>query len=131
MQVRIPTKHDKIGTWFALEGQSSPPHSPSSLIGMGTYGDRDSFRLLFPILTQVHLLWELVLTAEPLVVMASTPGTCSEMVQALIGSVIPAVCFPQIELTHFCVKKKKTYLLRFEGSLYLLMQLDLAVEVCC
>ncbi|CAG0892421.1 unnamed protein product [Darwinula stevensoni] len=89
LQVRIPTKHDKIGTGFALEGQSSPPHSPSSLIGMGTYGDRDSFRLLFPILTQVHLLWELVLTAEPLVVMASTPGTCSEMVQALIGLIWP------------------------------------------
>lgn len=42
------------------------------------------FRCFLPVISHVHLLWELVLTAEPIVVMAGSPATCSEMVQALV-----------------------------------------------
>lgn len=41
------------------------------------------FEVLQPVLSYIHMLWELVLTAEPLVVMASSPTGCSTMVLAL------------------------------------------------
>lgn len=43
----------------------------------------DIFRSLSSVLPYIHLLWELVLTAEPIVVMASSPSDCSHMVQSL------------------------------------------------
>lgn len=45
--------------------------------------DVDLFQSLGCVLSHVHLLWELVLTAEPIVVMATSPTDCSAMVQAL------------------------------------------------
>lgn len=42
------------------------------------------FNCFSGVMSHIHLLWELVLTAEPLVVMASLPTTCSDMVQALV-----------------------------------------------
>lgn len=45
--------------------------------------DVDLFQSLGCVLAHVHLLWELVLTAEPIVVMATSPADCSAMVQAL------------------------------------------------
>ena len=42
------------------------------------------FPALQPLLSHAQLLWELVLTAEPLVVMAATPARCSHVVQALV-----------------------------------------------
>nr|CAD7199094.1 unnamed protein product [Timema douglasi] len=47
------------------------------------------FRCFFSLISHIHLLWELVLTAEPIVVMAASPNTCSEMVQALVSMVVP------------------------------------------
>lgn len=41
------------------------------------------FQILQPVLTHIQMLWELVLTTEPLVVMASSPTHCSAMVLAL------------------------------------------------
>ncbi|KAL1137887.1 hypothetical protein AAG570_009583 [Ranatra chinensis] len=37
----------------------------------------------------IHLLWELVLTGEPIVVMGSSPETCSQMVHALVSMIMP------------------------------------------
>lgn len=45
--------------------------------------DVDLFQSLGCVLAHVHLLWELVLIAEPIVVMATSPTDCSAMVQAL------------------------------------------------
>lgn len=42
------------------------------------------FSSLSSVLTHIHLLWELVLLAEPIVVMASSPTHCSHMVQTLM-----------------------------------------------
>ncbi|XP_049805952.1 protein DENND6B [Schistocerca nitens] len=47
------------------------------------------FRCFSPVVSHVLLLWELVLTGEPIVVMASSPSTCSEMVQALVSMIAP------------------------------------------
>lgn len=44
----------------------------------------DIFRSLFSVLTHIHLLWELVLTGEPIVVMGASPTDCSLMVQSLM-----------------------------------------------
>jgi len=45
-------------------------------------------------LTHLHLLWELVLLAEPIVIMAPSPSVCSESVQSLVSliSPLPFVC---------------------------------------
>lgn len=49
----------------------------------------DIFRSLFSVLSHIHLLWELVLTAEPIVVMGSSPTDCSYMVQSLMSLITP------------------------------------------
>lgn len=50
---------------------------------LASVSDTNMFDILAPVLSHVHLLWELVLTAEPLVIMATSPTNCSEMVVAL------------------------------------------------
>eukprot|EP00111_Clytia_hemisphaerica_P004687 TCONS_00013468-protein len=52
------------------------------------------FHCFEKVLTHLHLLWELVLLSEPLVVMAPSPGICSASVQSLISliSPLPYVC---------------------------------------
>lgn len=50
----------------------------SSLYELNTFGHFSS------ILSQIHLLWELVLTSEPIVVMGSSPIYCTQAVQTLV-----------------------------------------------
>lgn len=45
--------------------------------------DLNLFEILQPVLSHINMLWELVLTAEPLIVMATSPTYCSAMVLAL------------------------------------------------
>jgi hypothetical protein len=49
----------------------------------------DLFTCLLPIMEHIDTLWELVLTAEPLVIMASTPTLCSATVQHLTTIIYP------------------------------------------
>ncbi|XP_030756063.1 protein DENND6A [Sitophilus oryzae] len=51
--------------------------------------DLNLFEILQPVLSHVHLLWELVITSEPIVVMASSPTVCSSMVLALTRLIAP------------------------------------------
>ncbi|XP_011307173.1 protein DENND6A [Fopius arisanus] len=51
--------------------------------------ESDMFQSLSNVVTHVHLLWELVLLGEPIVVMAGSPTTCAEMVQALVATIAP------------------------------------------
>ena len=53
-----------------------------SLILTSAY-DSDMFKSLSSVVCHIHLLWELVLLSEPIVVMASSPTTCSEIVHTL------------------------------------------------
>lgn len=55
-----------------------PPHRVCAV------QDVDIYHSLGGMLSHVHLLWELVLTGEPIVVMAASPTDCSHMVQSLI-----------------------------------------------
>ena len=54
-----------------------------------SYDEVDLFTCLLPVVDHLDLLWELVLTAEPMVVMASTPAICSSAVQFLTTIIYP------------------------------------------
>ncbi|KAK2555645.1 Protein DENND6B [Acropora cervicornis] len=71
-----------------LMGNVLQPQMPSPKV-IPTLKDPDIFRCLQPILPHIHLLWELVLTNEPIVVMAPSPTVCSETVQALASLISP------------------------------------------
>ncbi|CAG2182286.1 unnamed protein product, partial [Oppiella nova] len=47
------------------------------------------YKSLASIVTHCQLLWELVLTCEPVTVMAPTPDVCSETVQSLVSLILP------------------------------------------
>ena len=49
----------------------------------------DLYPTLLPLLEHLHCLWELVLTAEPVVVLAPSPFQCSSTVQALTTIIQP------------------------------------------
>ena len=49
-----------------------------------TVDEVDLFSAFHPVLAHIQMLWELVLTAEPLVVMAASPTVCAQVVQALV-----------------------------------------------
>lgn len=72
-------KSDAISTILPNVQQST--HTP---VVLSSVHDIDIFRSLSIVLSYTHLLWELVLTAEPIVVMATSPSDCSHMVQSLM-----------------------------------------------
>lgn len=47
------------------------------------------FEVLQPVLSHVDMLWELLVTAEPLVIMATSPTHCSSLVLALTRLIAP------------------------------------------
>ena len=49
----------------------------------------DLFPTLLPLVEHLHCLWELVLTAEPVVVLAPSPTQCTSTVQALTTIIQP------------------------------------------
>lgn len=70
----------------AIQYQISQPQQKAiqTSIVLSSVHEIDIFRSLCTVLSYTHLLWELVLTAEPIVVMATSPSDCSHMVQSLI-----------------------------------------------
>lgn len=82
-----------LQTYIPSEG-----HSPSLTIQLASISDMATntenqiqtsvedlnlFDIFLPVLSHLDMLWELVITAEPLVIMASSPTLCSAMVLAL------------------------------------------------
>ena len=61
--------------------------SSSTIINVAN--DINIYRNLLPIITHIQLLWELVLTNEPIAVITQTPNVCSEIVSALIALIAP------------------------------------------
>ena len=49
----------------------------------------DLYASLKDVISHMHLLWELVLLGEPIVVMAPSPTICATTVLALISSINP------------------------------------------
>lgn len=89
VQVRIPSRQDKPGA--ASLTPSSPSHtSPGPpMVLIPAPHETEAFRVLAPVLPHLNLLWELVITAEPLVVMAQSPTTAANTVQTLVSLITP------------------------------------------
>ncbi|XP_037371036.1 protein DENND6B [Talpa occidentalis] len=87
LQVHVPSRLDPP--------ERSPPKlcGPENLLPapmvLSSVHELDLFRCLQPVLTQVHTLWELMLLGEPLVVLAPSPATSSELVLALTSCLQP------------------------------------------
>lgn len=70
---------------FPISRQIFPSTSSTrTLFVLSSVQEIDIFRSLYSVLSYTHLLWELVLTAEPIVVMGTSPSDCSHMVQSLM-----------------------------------------------
>lgn len=71
-----------------MENVERPLKMASSMtktpIVLSSVHEIDIFRSLYSVISYTHLLWELVVTAEPIVVMATSPSDCSHMVQSLM-----------------------------------------------
>lgn len=51
--------------------------------------DLDLYKCFYPVVTDLQLLWEMILTCEPFIVIAHTPDVCANFVQALISLIYP------------------------------------------
>eukprot|EP01137_Pigoraptor_chileana_P010455 Opistho-2@60122 len=88
LQVRVPAPHEKADFWNdsiderdGVVGGQRRIHA--SLLEI------DAFSCFRGVIGELYALWELVLTAEPLIVMAATPTCCSDTVLALISLISP------------------------------------------
>ncbi|KAH9520916.1 Protein dennd6a [Dermatophagoides farinae] len=82
-------RHDNQHEESSSSSIDQSPSSSSSAQPLNVANDVNIYRNLLPIITHVQLLWELVLTNEPIAVMSQTPNVCSEIVQALIALIAP------------------------------------------
>ncbi|XP_077196743.1 protein DENND6B isoform X2 [Paroedura picta] len=87
LQVRVPSRADKPGS-SPDEPVRQESILPAPLL-LDSIHELDLFRCFQPVLTHVQMLWELMLLAEPLVVVAPSPAVSSEMVLALTSCLAP------------------------------------------
>ncbi|XP_068228763.1 protein DENND6A [Palaemon carinicauda] len=89
LQVRIPSRQDKPGASSLTP--PSPLHATQNPLSVmiPCPHETEAFRVLAPVLPHLNLLWELVITAEPLVVMAMSPTTAANTVQTLVSLISP------------------------------------------
>ncbi|KAK9890143.1 hypothetical protein WA026_008949 [Henosepilachna vigintioctopunctata] len=82
-QMKIPMKANCINKTSYSISENLENHIQAAV------EDLNLFTILQPVLSHIHLLWELILTSEPLVVMAPSPTLCSNMVLALTRIIAP------------------------------------------
>ncbi|XP_070559229.1 protein DENND6A-like isoform X2 [Ptychodera flava] len=89
LQVRIPSKQEKAPSQSQIK--KTTPLSPGSAppIIIPSVNEVEVFKCFQPVLPHIQLLWELILTNEPIVVMAPSPTICSDTVQALVSMISP------------------------------------------
>ncbi len=85
-QVHLPS-HSTRSVESGSETVTFSPLSAGELLP--SVSEVDLFTCLLPVVEHIHALWELVLTTEPLVVMASTPSLSSATVQYLTSIIYP------------------------------------------
>lgn len=88
LQVRVSSKKDRPGAI------ASPEKDCERTVGMPSQifpnlNEVNVYKALNPVLVHVHLLWELILLGEPIVILAPSPSMCSQTVQALVGLILP------------------------------------------
>ncbi|XP_069764404.1 protein DENND6B isoform X5 [Narcine bancroftii] len=87
IQVRIPSKSDKVGT-SPLKQFNQKNLLPAPMV-IPTVNELDFFRCFQQILIHIQMVWELMLLGEPIIVMASSPTISSDTVLALISCIAP------------------------------------------
>ncbi|XP_049296809.1 chaperone protein DnaK [Anopheles funestus] len=94
-EVGIPKQNGKYST-LVLPVDSLYPANKSSVNGrhnqtriISSVHEIDIFRSLQLFLPHIHLLWELVLTGEPIIVTGTSPTDCAHMVQSLTSLISP------------------------------------------
>ncbi|XP_044576339.1 protein DENND6A [Cotesia glomerata] len=91
-QTYIPNENYKanVASITGIDNASDPSSvQPVRKLIMVSALEDDMFQSLLNIISHVHLLWELVLLNEPILVMAGSPKTCANMVQALVAMIVP------------------------------------------
>ncbi|RWS28575.1 protein DENND6B-like isoform X1 [Leptotrombidium deliense] len=92
IRVQIPHKNENLSSLTLIESLPSQLQKTNLIQPCSTLAslyELNIFKCFLPIISHVQLLWELVLTSEPILVMAPTPDTCSEMVQSLVSTIWP------------------------------------------
>lgn len=62
---------------------------PTSVKVLASVNEVELFHSLNFVMEHLYTLWELVITAEPIVVVGTSPADCSHMVQALLAIIAP------------------------------------------
>ncbi|KAG7199940.1 hypothetical protein KM043_014376 [Ampulex compressa] len=88
-QTYIPNQNYKATVPTIPAMEYAPNINTTRRLILTSAHEGDMFRSLASVVSYVHLLWELVLLSEPIVVMAGSPTGCSEMVQALVAMIAP------------------------------------------
>lgn len=87
-QIQIPYQNNSSSSRQCTANKDSSVYLENQ-VQITSVEDLNLFEILQPVLSHIHLVWELVLTSEPLVVMASSPTYCSSMVLALTRIISP------------------------------------------
>ncbi|XP_058838175.1 protein DENND6A [Topomyia yanbarensis] len=87
-EISIPKQNIKSQTAEKIKSESAISVSPQTQI-IGSIHEIDIFKSLQFFLPHIHLLWELVLTGEPIVVTGTSPTDCAHMVQSLMSLINP------------------------------------------
>ncbi|XP_034490164.1 protein DENND6B [Drosophila innubila] len=72
-----------------ITGASCGGDSPTAVKVLASVHEVELFRSLSFVMDHLYTLWELVITAEPIVVVGTSPADCSHMVQALVAVIAP------------------------------------------
>lgn len=87
-EIPIPKQNYKSFTAEKIKpDNTSSPSSQTQIIA--SIHEIDIFKSLQYFLPHIHLLWELVLTGEPIVVTGTSPTDCAHMVQSLMSLISP------------------------------------------
>lgn len=84
-------KNNQLHPLQAASGHAQSHSTPNLLnsLVLHVFNDVNIYRSLLPIVAHVQLLWELVLTCEPIAVIAQSPNVCSDVVFALVNTISP------------------------------------------
>ncbi|XP_043659658.1 protein DENND6B isoform X2 [Drosophila teissieri] len=94
-QICIPRTSSSSRKSTAAEGVGSAGETPPAMAAcpaakvLASVNEIELFRSLDFVMEQLYTLWELVITAEPIVVVGTSPADCSHMVQTLLALIAP------------------------------------------
>ncbi|XP_042911217.1 protein DENND6B isoform X2 [Parasteatoda tepidariorum] len=89
LQVYIPSRIDASSPISRDEESEENTVQIYEKINIPSSYEVDIFQSFLPVLSHIQLLWELVVTSEPIIVMASSPTITCDIVQALISMIWP------------------------------------------